>query len=182
MKSRAQIEKEVEQVRERYGMTKLPVDVEELAQHMGVSIVWKELEEKTSGALFAQDGQAVIAVNNRHSQRRQRFTVAHELGHYVLHWKAGEKATAFVDGALSFRRDVRSQTGELDVEMEANAFAAELLMPRLEVEKLTVAHQLDLNDEKAIRKLSTIFKVSEQALTVRLLSLGLLSMLDMQER
>lgn len=182
MRKRAEIEKEVRQVRQSYGVTNLPVDVEDLARQMGVSITFKELEEKTSGALFAQDGQAVIAVNDRHSQRRQRFTMAHELGHYVLHWKAGGKATAFVDGALSFRRDALSEQGELDVEIEANAFAAELLMPRLEVEKLTAAHQLDLNDEKALRKLSAIFKVSEQALTVRLVSLGLLRMLDMKER
>ncbi len=57
---------------------------------------------------------------------RQRFTIAHELGHFFLHRAS---STVFVDAAPIFFRDESSSNGSQREEIEANAFAAELLMP-----------------------------------------------------
>lgn len=173
MRSRAFIEKTVANLRRKHGATTLPVDVRALAEKEGVRVALEDLEDQVSGALLARDGQAVMAVNSNHPPRRQRFTMAHELGHRLLHWESGE-ATAFVDGSLSFRRDERSKDGSLDVEREANAFAAELLMPRLEIEKWASQSAFDPHDEIALKKMCGLFGVSEAALLVRLSSLGLL--------
>ena len=173
-RTRNKIEREAEELRQKHGMTGFPLDVAQLAAIMGVRVSRENLEDKISGALFAQEENVVMAVNANHAARRQRFTMAHELGHYVLHW-SGEETTAFVDGSLGFRRDERSHDGSVEIEIEANAFAAELLMPRVQVEKMASAPDFDWQDETSLRKLSGFFGVSEQAVTVRLTSLGLLS-------
>jgi Zn-dependent peptidase ImmA (M78 family) len=160
----------------KHGIETLPVDVRALAQAENVRVVTQELEPEISGVLFVQDGGAVIGVNKEHHPRRQRFTIAHELGHYVLHWQKSQKdsPTVFVDGALTFYRDNRSTDGSQDQEIQANSFAAELLMPRRKVQELVCAQRYDLHDEAIVRQLAGIFGVSEQAITVRLMSLKLL--------
>lgn len=175
MKSQATIEKAVATLRRKHKATTFPIDIWGLAEKEGVSVHLEDLEDKVSGALFAQDGSAVMAINSNHAPRRQRFTIGHELGHYVLHWRGGD-ATAFVDGSLVLRRDERSKDGSLDMEREANAFAAELLMPRAEIERLTKSEDFDPQDDIVLRKLSGIFGVSETALLVRLASLRIVEL------
>ena len=75
--------------------------------------------------LVRGEGQVLIGVNSLHHSNRRRFTVAHECGHLLLH--AGE---TFID--KSFRVNWRDGVSSLAVdrhEIEANQFAAELLMP-----------------------------------------------------
>lgn len=154
------------------GVRHEPVDVAALAHHLGLSITEEAFEESTSGVLVVRADQAVIGVNKRHPRRRQRFTIAHELAHYVLHRHA---AHVFVDSTLTFYRDKASAEGIDRQEIEANAFAAELLMPEDLLRQLSSGQELDLYDDIAVAKLATRFDVSEQALTIRLMNLKLVA-------
>jgi Zn-dependent peptidase ImmA (M78 family) len=115
----------------------------------------------------------VIGANKSHHPHRQRFTIAHELGHFLLH--KGE--TVHVDegrGALAINlRDSESSKGEDNEEKEANLFAAELLMPAKFLKKDLEGKSFDLlADTTLLDGLAKKYQVSTQALTFRLANLG----------
>ena len=115
-------------------------------------------------------GSLVIGVNSSHPETRQRFTIAHELGHVLLH----KEESLHVDETASIRfRDEESSLATKSDEIEANQFAAELLMPEHLVTE-EIAKLPDADPEDAIPILAERFQVSEQAMTLRLNRLGLL--------
>lgn len=72
-------------------------------------------------------GKGTIGFNPTESKTRQRFTIAHELGHFELH---KQDSGLFVDKEFKMLfRDQNSSSGEIRKEQEANAFAAAILMP-----------------------------------------------------
>src|SRR2546430_11553117 len=79
------------------GIRKPPVPVHQLVHALGIELRPDRVEDTLSGFLVrnSDTGRAVIGVNARHSEARQRFTIAHELGHYLLH----EGETVHFDGA-----------------------------------------------------------------------------------
>src|SRR3954469_18194462 len=80
----------------KQGINAPPVPVEKIAKRLRVDVRFEPLEGGLSGALYrADDGHAVLGVNNWHAEVRQRFTIAHELGHLLLH-----PDELFVDGVL----------------------------------------------------------------------------------
>ena len=121
---------------------------------------------------FTQSGDdGAVAVCNRAGAD----TLAHEIGHLILH-----KKNLFVDKVV--RIDFRNSTSGLAIDKEeiaANAFAAELLMPRefirAEIKKQLSKKQADsLSKEELIEDLAKVFKVSVQAMEYRLNNLGIL--------
>ncbi|MDI9636216.1 ImmA/IrrE family metallo-endopeptidase [Geitlerinema splendidum] len=114
--------------------------------------------------------KAIIGINDRHPENRQRFTIAHELGHYLLH----EQEKLHVDRRFQIQlRDGNSSKGEREEEKEANLFAAELLMPTSFIQQdLAGVEGLDLEDDAAIADLAKKYGVSTQAMTFRLAYLG----------
>jgi Zn-dependent peptidase ImmA (M78 family) len=164
-------EQEARQLLKRVGYA-IPVDVFGIAEQCGVSVRAVELEELVSGMLVIKGDRAVIGVNAHDHQHRQRFTVAHELGHFFLH---RESSDLFVDGSTVFYRDEKSSEGVWLREVEANAFAASLLMPREALRKQLSAQRLDFLDDVAIRELADRYVVSMQAMTIRLSRLNLLT-------
>jgi Zn-dependent peptidase ImmA (M78 family) len=159
-----------------------PVPVEEIARALGADIQRRPAEDDLSGFLLRdnKEQRAVIGVNSKHPQNRQRFTIAHELGHFLLH----ETEKMHVDREdRGFQVKLRSKgaTSELNVEeREANLFAAELLMPAVLLEKdlflendvANIGDGFDLLNEKVLLPLARRYRVSSQALTFRLAYLG----------
>jgi Zn-dependent peptidase ImmA (M78 family) len=149
----------------------LPVPVERLAQDLKAEIRFEPLDGSLSGLLHrADDGHVIIGVNATHAESRQRFTIAHEIAHLKMHSKA-----LFVDGLVR-RRDHVSSFGLDTQEIEANAFAAELLMPRTLVLReigSVVPAGGSISPRKLARELATLFEVSEQAMEYRLINLGI---------
>jgi Zn-dependent peptidase ImmA (M78 family) len=148
----------------------LPVPVARIANELGVALRYELLEGDLSGMLYrAEDGAVVLGVNSWHAEVRQRFTIAHELGHLALHAE-----TLYVDGFVA--RDTQSSLAIKPEEIDANAFAAELLMPRnavLEQLSKLIGDSADLTLKRAVAELARIFDVSEQAMQFRLVNLGL---------
>jgi Zn-dependent peptidase ImmA (M78 family) len=154
-------------VLKEHGMLALPVPIDRLAKGMGISVRYEPLDGELSGMAFVKGGVRVVAVNSFHHSNRQRFTIAHEIGHHVLH---AEKLLEgiHVDKAV-MRRDVLSATGTDDFEIQANVFGSELLMPRESI--VALAGQLDLDDEEQLARCAKKIKVSVAALQFRLSAL-----------
>ena len=160
------------------GVRRLPVPVHDLAAKYAI-LVFREMPDDVSGILIplevpTQSKNWVIAVNSTHAPVRQRFTIAHELGHLVLHHFKAPHA----DGRLQVRfRDKKSAQGYDREEIQANQFAAELLMPERFIRGLT--NNSDIADTKsdsaALEQLETWakrFEVSVQALSLRIANLS----------
>ena len=134
------------------------------------------MSSDVSGALIALDGSYGITVNSNHAPVRKRYTVAHELGHKILGHKSGDH----VDwGFMVLRRDSRSSEAIDNQEIEANSFAACLLMPRKmlrsDVEELQDYYgEVHLSSEN-VSGLAKQYGVSTTAMSYRLMNLGLMS-------
>jgi len=154
----------------KHGFTDLPVDVARLAKLESVEVDQADFGDEISGVLMKDGDRAIIGVNARHAPTRQRFTIAHELGHFLLH----TSRDLFVDkDYIVHFRDETSSTGVDPIEVEANQFAAEVIMPADKVRELFNARRFDIDDEAALRRLAAKFTVSPTAMAVRLSSLGL---------
>jgi Zn-dependent peptidase ImmA (M78 family) len=167
-------EHEAARVLREHGSTRPPVPVERIARDMGVRVAFEPFEGEVAGMLFQHpdDGQVVIVVNSASAKTRQRFSVAHEVGHLRLH-----ERPIYVDRPVNVRfRDERSSLAIDHEEIAANRFAAALLMPEdwllSDVER-RIARQAQLSDEAFVEDLARRYEVSRQAMEFRLANLGL---------
>jgi Zn-dependent peptidase ImmA (M78 family) len=153
-------------------ITSAPIDVDRIAQHVGIPIRREFLNGDISGFLYRKDERAAIVVNRRQFPTRQRFTIAHELGHYFLDHKRDE---IHVDRAFVLKfRNGSTPAGSDPEEIHANAFAAELLMPENFLQADLVAYERHgVIDDTAIQILADKYEVSIQALIIRLNTIGL---------
>lgn len=164
------IEEKAELLLKKSGFYKTGLDVEELVNKLNIELVKKNFgfDSDISGLLALSNNKVVISVNSTEDIKRQRFTIAHELGHFILHSK---DQPLFVDKTPKVMyRNNASTTGEIVKEREANAFAAALLMP-----KDLISEAIDnciLGGDDIVERLASDFNVSEQAMSFRLSNLG----------
>ena len=141
-----------------------PVDVFANARDLGVDVIKVPMPGNISGIIRRKDHSSFeILLNSTHSLVRQRFTVAHELGHYIYH---RDLLGDGVGDTLAYRTDDAelppNSKIKLEHERQANTFAANLLMPRALMEKL---------QRQGIRSAAALadrLQVSEEALKIRL--------------
>ena len=152
-------------------LAKSPIPVERMARLRGAQVRYAPLDGDLSGMPFCEGDRAIIGVNALHPKSRQRFTIAHELGHLELHEPT--PTGIHVDHRfLVRRRDERSSQAVDREEIEANGFAAELLMPASMLEGDLAGFEVDYEDEELTRWLADRYKVSLQAMAIRLTTLG----------
>jgi len=138
----------------------VPVDPFAIASKLGIDVYQADLQPDVSGAIQRQrTGRPVIYVSKHDAHVRQRFTCAHELGHYKQRIDTGDAEFEFVDF-----RGTLATTGTHPDEIYANQFAAELLMPRELVKSMR---------KQGVTGLAATFNVSTQAMGLRLRNLGL---------
>lgn len=153
------IERKAAQILSVYWDGKLPVDVHAIASRMGIDVRCGDIDE--SGRIEVREGRPCITVNCDEARVRQRFTVAHELGHWSLgHLQHGQRL--FRDAPDSFTLAAGGQ------EREANAFAAAILMP---ADALRYVMQNGVAD--SLESLARLFEVSRAAMHWRVQNLGL---------
>lgn len=137
-----------------------PLDVKALLSVLGIGLISVPMHDDISGTLsLADNGKDwVVKVNALHHPNRQRFTIAHEIAHFSRH---RFQQAEFKD--LNFFRN-----GERNpMEVEANRFASELLMPELAFrDKVKVF-------SGSIEEIAQYFKVSTLAVRVRAKNLGM---------
>lgn len=137
-------------------MRHAPVDVEKLAHALGM-VVRRELRhDDQSGRIEceANGGPCIITVNATHPESRQRFTIAHEIAHFILH------RDAIGDGIVD---DGMYRSGKPEkLERQANQYAAEILMPwKLVIDKYRAG-------KTTPAELAREFKVSAAVAEIRL--------------
>ena len=166
-----ELEKKAGDLLQEAGMAQAPVPVDEVARYLGIQVDEADLGEECSGMLVRDEESAVIGVNVKHHEHRKRFTIAHEIAHFVLH--GGE---AYIDEPphIDFRA-ADSGSGTQQEEKEANQFAAALLMPADQVRAAVAEQPFDPTQDDELPNLAQRFKVSPQAMTTRLIHLGLIS-------
>jgi Zn-dependent peptidase ImmA (M78 family) len=143
----------------------IPVDPVRIAERLGAKVLQSDLPPTVSGAVLKNAGQdPIILVDQSESEARKRFTIAHELGHYVR--RAEEDAIDYVD-----LRGPGARLGTDPEEVYANNFAANLLMPADEVKRAW--KELGTDDCIPAIALSERFLVSLDAISHRLRNLNL---------
>jgi Zn-dependent peptidase ImmA (M78 family) len=151
-----------------FGVKGAPVPVERIIKSRHIALQYAPLEEDLSGMAYIKDGVGIIGVNALHHPNRQRFSAAHELGHHELHAHEIEKAVHVDKEFRVLLRDDISSQGIDPLEIEANAFASELLMPREFLMSALDVGGLDIEDEVGIDALARKFRVSASAMRYRL--------------
>ena len=160
------LRRSVSDLLEACGIDDVPVPVEEIARHLGAQIRYSPFDGELAGMLVRrEDSEPVIGVNSAHHINRQRFTIAHECAHLFLH----KGRDVYIDRTFRVnvsRRDGRSAQAIDYEEIEANRFAAELLMPCEKI--LDDIVELDIEDDDELKDLADKYVVSVQALTYRI--------------
>lgn len=153
------------EIAEKYkGIT--PVPIVSIAKDLGLSIYeTKDFDDSQSGSLKKEGENFVIYLNVNHPYTRQRFTIAHEIAHFLLHKSYFDTIAEHVSlikqpyPALN-RGGAVSTPEEQKMELDANQLAAELLMPE-ETFKYVWAHH------NKIDEVANQFEVSQSAANFR---------------
>lgn len=153
------------------------IDVKKVALFLNIELVSYDFGEDVSGVLMRDDQNAKIGYSLHNGLKRQRFTIAHELGHYVLnHQRQG----IFVDTPekyFTLFRDQNSSTGEDVQEREANAFAAAILMPKtILIDAASIIYKSGITRDEEydiVQTLAAKFNVSKLAMSIRLTNLDM---------
>lgn len=147
-----------------------PIPIREIAVSEGCIVRSSLLEDDLSGMAFIKDEQKHIVYNASHHPNRQRFTIAHELGHHIMDEPVLRRAVHVDRGVL--RRDSLASGGTDKIEIAANAFAASILMPE-DLVRASCPESIDAEDDIAVNRLAKAFGVSQAAFTNRILNLSL---------
>lgn len=138
----------------------LPVKLSAIARGLGLQLKASTLPAGVSGEIRPDgSGGFIVKVNRHDSSRRQRFTIAHEIAHYLLH--RDQIGVGISDDAL-----YRSSLSDAR-EAEANRLAADLLMPTNAVQA-EVGNARRLQVEDIVSFVADKFEVSEAAMKIRL--------------
>ncbi|WP_371380382.1 ImmA/IrrE family metallo-endopeptidase [Sporomusa aerivorans] len=157
------IERIAETTRENITDYGIP-NVFEVAEKLGYRVIRYPIgEDSFLGFSMIRDAEGIIFSNSSTILSREIFTVAHEIGHHKLHLSEQEGKTIIKDETL---------TGHTEEEIEANYFAACLLMPREKVDKFI---RFELHDKPVekwngldIARIQTAFSVSYDMALIRL--------------
>ena len=165
---RREIEERATRLLRDHGMIDMVIDPVQLANSVGVRVFNAKFGmDNVHGLTAVRGGKASIYVNADDAPVRKRFTIAHELGHFTLHLAGIEGE--FIDDADNFRIQPEPEaewTDDRRKEWEANVFAAALLMQEGLVRK-------KWGEIQSIEGLASWFQVSEAAMSIRLVNLGL---------
>ena len=144
-----------------YELSEVPTDLSVLFKGLGLKYIELNETDDIDGAILEIDGKPAIAVLNKaRPLQRQRFTLAHELGHIFL---------KHTERDIYDSEEIRENSKQLKEkakppqEIEADIFASELLIPYEQLKKYTA----DMND---IDKLAGTFQVSKQAMTLAIMN------------
>jgi Zn-dependent peptidase ImmA (M78 family) len=172
----ANIEQITTDLLNQYDMMTAPIDVKALIKKLKIKLELVDFGDEISGVLVTEKGKTKIGYSKNESSQRQRFTLAHELGHFILHVKDSTDKL-FVDNVkVMYRKQAFTRTEKMQ-EVEANQFAASLLMPK-DIVMERYNHLINKNssiiDDEIVTELSGDFKVSQLAMNFRLSNLGLI--------
>ena len=148
---------------------KFPIPIVKIMKELNFLVGMQELEDNLSGYIVISEDivkkfgkDKLICVNSKDSLGHQRFTIAHELAHFLFDFNPVQ--------SNEYYNTYRTDDVDNEKEQRANKFAANLLMPEEEFAKI----YSDLcNDDEKFEKLIKYFEVSRRAIDRRIIELGL---------
>lgn len=142
---------------------KIPVPIEDVAEKLKIAISYAPSEEYSGMLIRREDQQTLMGVNSNEPKTRMRFTIAHEIGHFIF-----DKKNVSID-----YRDTTKVQEKSPEEKRADYFASCLLMPKKEL-KLDF-DQVPTNsfDKEKLVEFAKKYQVSQDAMKYRLLNLRL---------
>ncbi|MAG44831.1 hypothetical protein CL633_02990 [bacterium] len=156
----------------------IPVPIIQIANDLGINVYNAEFDsDRISGSILKENGDFSIYVNKNEPSYRKRFTIAHELGHFIenkdILEKQGEhydyKASKLNNSKVLFRFNsnvVLPSKEERLREIKANKFAANILMPEDNFFEAWKKHS-------SMQDIANEFDVSILAASIRAEKLGL---------
>ncbi|MGY2223425.1 ImmA/IrrE family metallo-endopeptidase [Pseudomonas gingeri] len=138
--------------------TNLPVAVGAIAKDLGLTILKSTMPGSISGEIRETEGVITIKVNRHDIKERQRFTIAHEIAHFLLHRE--RLAGGITDDVL-----YRSRLSD-DLEREANRLAADIIMPASLIQEALIMHGT-LKPDDRYKKIAELAQVSLAAIKIR---------------
>lgn len=160
---RKEIEKRANEILQQHGLFSLPIDPVKLANKEGIKVHNASFSEDGVSGMVARRGPNItMLVNQSDPPYRKRFSIAHELGHHFLHLaEDGEIVTKKIDLFRVCIKPDDERDDQKRKDVEANQFAAALLMPESLVKQI-------YEETKNLTEMSQIFNVSEEAMGIRL--------------
>ncbi|GIU02804.1 ImmA/IrrE family metallo-endopeptidase [Shewanella algidipiscicola] len=140
--------------------TSSPIAVGKLAKHFGIVVKKATLHGNLAGEIKEENGIVTIRVNSHDVKARQRYTIAHEIAHFLLHrhlLKDGIQDTPLYRSHLSN-----------EIEREADSLAADILMPIEIVRDLIGKYSTEMKGEQLYETIAANLEVSKTALKIRL--------------
>lgn len=131
-----------------------PINLNKIATYLSFIIIPYDFPDKRKGMVFIEGKLRAIGVNKKHPITLQRYTIGHEFGHFVNGHEHEDN--------LFIEDETRYYTHHFHQEREADAFASELLIPKIFLEKDLAVYGLD------IKRLVEKYQVSETAMWIRL--------------
>jgi Zn-dependent peptidase ImmA (M78 family) len=155
-----------------FGIRSPPVPVDRIAKSLGAQLRFSPLDDELSGMIYISGGTPIIGINSLHHPNRQRFSIGHEIGHLVLH-RDLISGKVHVDKEFRIQlpilnRDATSALGTERIEIQANQFSAELLMPTAWFVQALETKPFDIDNEAPLQEIARKFRVSRQALDYRI--------------
>lgn len=140
-----------------------PVKLGHLARELGVILKVSTMKTGVSGQISNENGNYVIRVNRNEARERQRFTIGHELAHFLLHRDIIDKSPNGITDNVLYRSGAPES-----IEYEANRLAADIIMPIELVEKSLHDDFGGVVTDATIESLARRFEVSKAAMEIRL--------------
>jgi Zn-dependent peptidase ImmA (M78 family) len=166
------IEREAEKVLKNLPGDTCPTPIEAIIKSFDIMVGHAGSDEYSGILIRKSDKKVLMGLNSSEPYHRQRFTMAHELGHFILH----QTKTAFVDKKISVDYRGNHSYSNSVREAQANIFAAALLMPRQRIiddfNQIITSKKIFLEDQ--LIELASKYYVSKDAMKYRLMNLELI--------
>ena len=154
-------EKTLEEIKNKYGEIKFPIDPFKLLKDSGVLISFSDFEKLEGIILNDEDDITIVGINRLRPWSRQRFTAAHEHCHFIKDLKKSKNEVNTIE-CLSGSND--------EIERFADKYASELLMPKYKLKELCNQYKNENGfvDFDSIIYISEFFGVSFESCVFRI--------------
>ena len=143
-------------------LAEYPVKLGAIAKCLGVRVLLSTLPRGISGQIAKENGDFVIRINRHEAKHRQRFTLAHELAHFLLHQERIDAEGGWSENVL-----LRAPNQPMQIEYEANRLASDLVIPSVQLADATADYIGPMTSE-FIEYLARRFGVSTAAMEIKL--------------
>ncbi len=143
-------------------LNEVPVKLGAIAKDLGIEVKVSSLPLNVSGQIAKVDGRYEIKINRHESRQRQRFTLAHELAHFLLHRDTIDGMGGKLIDNVLYRSGASEQ-----IEYEANRLASQIVMPEKALQN-AFSRYGDSLSETTVELLAEQFGVSKAAMEIRM--------------